>query len=239
MPKKFGKTDFSETTVIIPTLNEAGSIGELIKRLSKLYYGINIIVCDDGSTDGTAEKVKKIAVSNRRVMFVDHSKAKIKGLTASVVYAAELVATPKIVVMDGDMQHPPELVGKIAHMLDESDLCVGIRTRVNNWSWYRRFLSKGISYFSYFIFKIRRKRTCDDIMSGFFGIKTKLFKRVIAEHKEGFVLRGYKVLLDTLRMLDRSVRISEVPYDTFHPREKGESKLKIRHMVDVLVSTLK
>jgi len=238
MPK-IDKMDFSETTVIIPTLNEAGNIGRLIKRLSKLYYGINIIVCDDGSTDGTAERVKKIAASDHRVMFVDHSKAGVKGLTASVIYAAELVATPKIVVMDGDMQHPPELVGKIAHMLDESDLCIGIRTHVNNWGWYRRFLSKGISYFSYFIFKIRRKRTCDDMMSGFFGIKTKLFKRIIAEHKEEFVLRGYKVLLDTLRMLNKGVKISELPYITFHPREKGWSKLKIRHMVDVLISTLR
>ena len=59
---------FSDTTVVIPTYNEADSIGILIKLLRKHYAGVSIIVCDDGSTDGTIRIAEKhsAAVIDRR-----------------------------------------------------------------------------------------------------------------------------------------------------------------------------
>ncbi|MEM3827546.1 MAG: glycosyltransferase [Candidatus Micrarchaeaceae archaeon] len=233
------KKDFSDLTVIIPTLNEEGNIGRLIQILTRMYNNVRIIVSDDGSTDQTKKEVMKANATNRRVVFIDHSAAKTKGLTSSVIYAAMKVKTPKVVVMDGDMQHPPKIVGKIAAQLGNNDLCVGVRVKVKNWGLYRMILSKGISDFSYLVFMMRGKPTCNDMMSGFFGIKTSLLKDIISANREGFVMKGYKVLLDILRMAGRDIKIAEVPYSTFHPRKKGKSKLRAVHMVDVLISTFR
>ena len=87
-----------------------------------------------------------------------------------------------------------------------------------------------------FMFTIRRKRKVSDMMSGFFGIRTSLFKSLVSKKERGFVRQGYKVLLDILRMTGNSVRITEVPYKTFQPRRAGASKLKVKHMILILKS---
>lgn len=237
---KLGSDDFSDLTVIIPTRNEADNISGILSSLRRQYKNISIIVSDDGSTDGTREIVENASKVDRRVMLLDRRKKSIKGLTISVLDAALITNTKKIIVMDADMQHPPELVGKIARNLDSCDLCIGVRTNVKKWGWYRRLLSKGISYFAFVVFKFRGKITCSDMMSGFFGIRGALFKKVIRKNEKGFVDKGYKVLLDTMRMLDRrSTRVAEMPYSTFRDRRSGKSKLRFRHMMEVVISTLK
>lgn len=234
-----GRRGFSDLTVVIPTLNECDNIDKVISVLKGLYEGVHIIVSDDGSTDGTIEKVRSIARRDGNVRLLDRRDKEVKGLTASVVDAALMADTRKIVLMDADLQHPPELVGEIARKLDDYDLCIGVRTVVKRWGFHRRLLSKGISYFSFFVFKLRGKITCDDMMSGFFGIRTALFTWTINRNRRGFVYKGYKVLLDTMRMLDKNeTRVKELPYSTFHDRASGSSKLTLRHMAEVVVSTL-
>ncbi len=230
---------FSGFTIIIPTLNEANNIGRLIAALAGRYKGVHIIVSDDGSRDGTREEVLEASGANSNILLFDHSKFKEHGLTASVVDAARLVKTEYVIVMDGDLQHPPEVVGKIAAGLRKSDLCIGVRTQVKNWGLHRIILSKGISYIVYLVFRIRGKATCSDMMSGFFGIRAEILERLARRNRKGFVLDGYKVLLDILRMLDKNARIFEVGYPTFHPRNEGRSKLRIKHMIEVLVSAFR
>jgi dolichol-phosphate mannosyltransferase len=232
--------DFSDLTIIIPTLNEVENVGRILSAIRKLYYNSYVIVSDDGSEDGTAGVVRRVSRNDRRIMLLDRKKNPVKGLTASVVDAALLTKTDKIVVMDADMQHPVELVGRISDSLESCDLCVGVRTTVRKWGFFRRVLSKGISYFSFFVFVIRGKITCNDMMSGFFGIGGDLFRGTIKKNRKGFVYKGYKVLLDTMRMLDKnSTRVGELPYATFHDREAGKSKLRFRRMLEVVESTLK
>jgi dolichol-phosphate mannosyltransferase len=220
--------DYSDLTVIIPTLNEVDNIGGLIRRLTSGYKNVSVIVSDDGSTDGTKEVVLACSRRNRT-----------HGLTASVLDAAMQTRTGKIVVMDGDLQHPPQKVRKIADLLDDCDLCVGVRTTVKNWGLHRRIISKGYAYFSVVVFKLRDKPVCNDMMSGFFGVKTTLFKRLIREHRDRFVEDGLKILLDVLKLLDSNVRMHEVPYVTFHERKEGKSKFSFKHVVSTLKSTFR
>lgn len=233
---------FSDLTVIIPTLNEREDVPKLINILRDSYKGVHIIISDDGSTDGTKEAVEVIARKSKGVLFLDRRKKDIHGLTASVVDAAMLVKTRKIVVMDGDMQHPPNKVGSIARALDRNDVVIGVRSTIKNWDLHRRIVSKSVNALAYSTFKMRGRHTTKDMMSGFFGIRSRLFRELISENSGEFTGKGYKVLLDILRLADRSVRVAEIRYDTFQDRRHGRSKLKmmgIHQMPKVLRSVLR
>ena len=228
---------YLDLTVIIPTLNEMGNIGRVISELKRLYPGVRIIVSDDGSTDGTMDEV--LNIGDRDVRFLDRGGKKVHGLTASVVDASMLVRTRYIIVMDGDMQHPPQLVRRIYRKLRSYDVVVGVRVSVKNWGIHRIVLSKGITIISYVVFAIRGKPVTRDMMSGFFGIRSSFMKKIVRENRRGFVMRGYKVMLDMLRMAGPGTSICEVEYSTFHNRLHGKSKLRIRRMAEVLESIFK
>jgi len=231
---------YSDLTLIIPTLNEEGNIKILLGLLQMHYPGVNVVVADDGSTDKTQRSVLEISKRNRRVRLLDRTKRQ-HGLTASVLDAAMTAKTSKIIVMDGDMQHPYQKVGEIARALDNCDLVIGVRTSVENWGLQRRLISFCMSGFAYLVFTLRGKPKCSDMMSGFFGIRTALFKSIIKGSRASFVDKGYKVLLDTLRIIDSNVKIHEVKYSTFQNRKYGKSKLSglgINHATDTLKSIL-
>jgi hypothetical protein len=73
-------------------------------------------------------------------------------------------------------------------------------------------------------------------MSGFFAMRSSIFKRIILENREMFIGRGYKILLDILRLSPPDIRISEVRYSAFHMRKKGRSKFGFRHVIYTLAS---
>ncbi|HVC58431.1 MAG TPA: glycosyltransferase [Candidatus Acidoferrales bacterium] len=232
-------SDYSDVTVIVPTLNEGGNITKLINILTKGYPRISVIVSDDGSKDGTAEAVLKIGKKNKRIRLLDRKREGVHGLTASVIDAALIVNTDKIVVMDGDLQHPADKIKEITRKLDDYNIVVGVRTAVENWGIHRIIISKGMAYIAYGTFVLRGRPVSNDIMSGFFGINANLFKNIIRKNRDSFVPTGYKVLLDTLRLVGRRCKVGEVYYSTFREREYGQSKLKMKHMANALSSTFR
>lgn len=230
--------NYSKLTIIIPTLNEAKNIKILIARLLELYKGVHIIVADDGSKDATKSEVLEFAASNK-VSFMDRSKEKVHGLTASVLDAAERVETPYTIVMDADLQHPAEKVADLANALEKCNLVIGVRESVKDWGLYRKVVSKSVSAFCNTVFAIRGKKTSNDIMSGFFGIKTGLFKSIINQHKNSFIGTGYKVLLETLKFISKDENVIEVKYTGFHERVYGKSKAGTKQLKDIIKATLR
>lgn len=221
-------------TVIIPTLNEGRNIRLLISKLLKYYPEVSIIVSDDGSTDDTKKIVKSF---KKDVLFFDHSKSRKKGLTGSVVDAIPLVKTDNIIVMDGDMQHPPEKVKSIYLKLNSGkDLVVGSRSRrYINWaSADRKFLSDFGTWLARSFLHLKGIDVVDPL-SGFFGFKKRLFSRM---NRSRFVNGGYKVLFDMLKQMRRSDKVSEV-FFSFGFRNGGKSKLSSRHFLYFLESFIR
>ena len=228
----------SRTTVILPTLNEARNIAEVIGRLLNLYPGITIIVADDGSTDGTRELVASLAKARPGIRLLDRSGAGVHGLTASVLDAVAVADAEFIVVMDADMQHPPEKVAELLGALRGSDIAVGCRMKVSRWALRRKAMSMAADLLGRAVLRARGAPECADILSGFFAVRRELFAAAARRNYRRFELAGYKVLFDLLKCLPPSVRIEDVPYE-FGMRRGGSSKIGTRHVLAFLRSLLR
>ena len=121
--------DYSNFTVVTPTLNEEKTIGELLRRIMRSYPGCSVIVVDDGSDDLTKDIVKGLAEQNCRVRLFDRSVMGLeRGLTASVVYGIQKSKTKYVVAIDADLQHPPEKIKDVMRTLRSGyDLVVANR----------------------------------------------------------------------------------------------------------------
>ena len=227
------KTNYSDVTVVIPTLNEEKNIVKLVTLLKKTYKGIAIVVVDDGSQDKTQEVARRTGAE-----VIDRKNKPIHGLCISVIEGIQAAKTAYVIVMDGDMQHPYEKIEDIAEKLKHCQVVVGTREQVlNDWPFHRRMMSKFAILLGQFRLMISGVY-CQDIVSGFFGIHTKLFKEVIAKKYDKYELKGYKVLFDTLKYLPKTTKIYQLKYD-FGLRSEGISKINYRHVLYYFRSLLK
>ncbi len=229
------KEDYLDITIIIPTFNEEENISELLNLIEKLYKNISIIVSDDGSTDKTQDIVIKYSKKNKKIKLLDRSKKAVHGITVSVVDASKQVKTKFTIVMDGDLQHPPEKIKEIVKELrKENNLVAGARRKVFDWPLNRRVISKiatGLGKSRLLL----KGATCDDILSGFFGIKTKLMQNI---NKNRFEMKGYKILFDILKNIDKNTKIKNIYYD-FGMRKKGHSKMGLKQIISFLKALFK
>jgi dolichol-phosphate mannosyltransferase len=233
------KMKYSDITLIIPTLNESDNISKMIDLTGKMYPGIRVIVSDDGSKDGTQEIVKRYASRSSRIRLLNRSKEPVHGLTASVTHGAKIAKTKYIIVIDGDLQHPPEKIGEIAVGLrNGNDIVIGTREKdLTAWVWHRRLISKSATSLGRARLMIRGLN-CKDVLSGFFGIRTSLAKDIIDRRGDKFQPEGYKILFDLLKQVPRDTKIGEVSY-LFGLRKTGQSKLNRRHIMIFLKSMLR
>jgi dolichol-phosphate mannosyltransferase len=235
--KEDSKINYSDVTVIVPTLNERENIARLLDTIEGLYPGAFMIVADDGSKDGTRDIVLQKHGLNEKIGLLDRSD-KPHGLTASVMDAILATKTPYFVVIDADFQHPPDKIRVIVQLLQENDMAVGTREKVENWGLYRRLMSFTAGMLGQASLVIRRSARCNDILSGFFGGRTAIARRYIEKAPSTFSPGGYKILFDLLKLMPASTKIGEVPY-TFVDRSEGHSKINNKHVVIYFKSLFK
>lgn len=138
--------------VVIPLYNESAGLisfhSELTKELSKITdYDFEIIYCDDGSTDNTSELVKNLSHDKFKIKLIKLTRnfGKEMALTAGIAAATGVA----IVILDGDGQHPPELIYDFIKSWENgSKVVVGIRSnneskgivkKLGSWSFYKIF----------------------------------------------------------------------------------------------------
>lgn len=219
-------------TIILPTYNEADNIVQMIGALSSLYPHAEIIVVDDNSIDGTAERARSASGHGRlRVIVRDPQD---RGLTASVMEGIMSTRTKYFIVLDADFQHPPRYVGPMFSVLaDANDLVIGIREEKLSMLFSRQFASGGAHLLAHTYLRIKRQPLTDDTMSGFFGGRTDLCQKVISENGAHFERRGFKILFDLLRFAPRDIRIGKITFK-FDARQRGDSKLNSTIVLSIL-----
>jgi dolichol-phosphate mannosyltransferase len=210
-------------SIIIPTYNERDNIRPLLDRLARALpaRGTEVIFVDD-STDDTPAVIEEAARSCDIPVTVHHRQAPVGGLGGAVVEGFRRARGSWIVVMDGDLQHPPELINELvaAGIRDGADLVVASRYAAGGRSdgldgRYRRLVSRGATLLTKLLFYTALTRVSDPL-SGFFAVR-----RTSVDVDE---LRpeGYKILLEYL-VRTRPGRVVEVPF-TFEARAAGDSK---------------
>ncbi len=197
-----------------------------------------MVVVDDGSEDLTKSIVKSAAKENARIRLFDREALGMeRGLTASIVYGIEKATTKYVIVIDADLQHPPEKIKDVARALEGgSDLAVAYRSKVTDWPLYRKLISKCFMYAGKIILFAEAKETCVDIFSGFFGVRRQAFVSTYKKNRRRFVGNGYKVLFDFLKCIDRgTLKTTNVPI-VFRSREFGASKAGLMQGIALLRS---
>jgi dolichol-phosphate mannosyltransferase len=227
-------------SIILPTFREKDSIPPMLCALDALgMSGLEVIVADDHSPDGTEAAALKTAETLRTPVRVEQNPG-VRGLAPSVVHGFSKAAGEILVCMDADGQHRPEdLPGLLAEFDRDPALSMVIGSRhvpgggfTEKWNIFRVMCSDGAAFAARFMLGISLK----DPMSGFFAIRRDAFERV----KPCLSPEGFKIMLELAFLLSLTGRdkVLEHPI-TFAMRKQGESKLSGRVIVQYLAMLLR
>lgn len=118
-------------SIIIPVFNEKKTISEIIKRVKNVRIeGLEkeIIIVDDGSTDGTLEKIAK-AVKNSKIKFLKHKKNAGKG--AAIKTGVSQATGDYIIIQDADLEYNPKDIQSLINPVLSKKAKVVYGTRLN------------------------------------------------------------------------------------------------------------
>jgi dolichol-phosphate mannosyltransferase len=212
----------SGATVIIPTFNERDNIAELVSRVSDALDGrdAEILFVDD-STDDTPRVIRAIAADAPVPVRVLHRDAPEGGLGGAVVEGIRAARYDICIVMDGDLQHPPELLPEMIDRYEDGDTDVVIASRYIGGGdsgglagAVRIGVSRGATTLTKAMFPIRLSGASDPMTGYFLVDRRKVDPAALRPN-------GFKILLEILVRSD--VRIAEMPMQ-FGERLHGESK---------------
>ena len=212
-----------ELTVVVPTFKERENVALVIEHLERVLAGVvwEVVFVDDDSPDGTADAVRALAHSDRRVRVIQRIGR--RGLSTACVEGVLSSAAPYFAVMDGDLQHDDTKLPEMFRRLKDEhlDIVVGSRYLAGGDSSglssnYRQWASDTGGR----VARLILKADLTDPMSGFFVMARPAFDEAV-RNLSG---QGFKILLDLFASAPRPLRFAEVPCG-FNARLHGESKL--------------
>ena len=200
-------------SVFLPCFNESGNLAQLVSRFSAELPAVadayEIIIVDDGSSDGTGEMADRIASLDSHVRVVHHGVN--RGYGAAVRSGISAASQPFVLLCDGDGQFDPAEMKALLEKLNDHDVIVGRRVRRAD-NLVRRINGKAWTQLVRVLFGVR----ISDIDCGF-----KLFRREFLSdlklHAEGAMITTELMT----RLSCRGARICEVDVSHF-PRAAGE-----------------
>ncbi len=220
------------TIVVVPTYNEAENLPLLVPKVLEQDPGIEILVVDDASPDGTGKLADDLAEQTGRVHVLH--RAEKQGLGAA--YRAGLqealdLGAERIVQMDADFSHPPDALPEMLAGLDEHDVVLGSRylngITVVNWPIERILLS----YFGNVYARSVTGLPISDTTGGFRAMRRELLERCGFERIRA---DGYAFQIElNYRFVHHRARIKELPF-FFLDRTRGTSKLTFRIGLEAL-----
>jgi dolichol-phosphate mannosyltransferase len=210
-------------SVIIPTYNERDNIAPLVERLLE-HDGVNVLVVDDASPDGTGAVADAVAAQHPGRVEVLHrtsnrgfGRSYVDGIKHAIARGADLICQ-----MDADFSHDPAQLPALLAAAERADVVIGSRYvaggGVVNWKKRRQLLSRFANAYVRAITHVAAR----DCTSGY-----RCWRReaLASLPLDAFVSDGYSFLVEMLFTAARQGRrIVEVPI-TYVERREGQSKM--------------
>jgi glycosyltransferase involved in cell wall biosynthesis len=228
-------TTTPQLTVVVPTRNDQEVIPLLLQSLGDAFLRlpVEVLFVDDSDDDTPATAAAHAALCPRRVRMLHRAPGeRSAGLGGAVIAGARQARGAWVLVMDADLQHPPEAAAAIARTAlgHDADIVVGTRHAGSGSSAGldgagRSAASNGSALLAKAFFP-RCLATVSDPTSGLFAF------RKDAVDLDRLDPLGLKILLEIL-VRNPSARVAEVAY-TFAPRAAGRSKASLREGITYL-----
>ena len=215
-----------EKLIVVPTYNERENIQPLLDQLLALPFGLEVLVVDDNSPDGTGDLVASRVALDPRVHLLRRAgkmglgSAYVAGFRYALEHGAEYVFE-----MDADFSHDPQAIGDFLEAAKDADLVLGSRylhgVTVVHWPLRRLVLSMGANLYT----RVVTGLPVRDATGGF-----KCFRRrALSALDLGRVNSdGYAFQIEmTYKVWRLGLRIKEIPI-TFVDRRAGVSKMDRR-----------
>ncbi|WP_456465238.1 polyprenol monophosphomannose synthase [Persephonella sp.] len=222
--------------VVIPTYNEVDNIDQIITEILK-YHFIDILVVDDNSTDGTADKVKRWMRKTERVNLIER-KGKLGlgtayvegfkwGLSRDYSYFFE---------MDADLSHDPKEIPNFIKKCKEENCSVVVGSRYLNgtisvvgWDFRRLLISKFGNFYATTILGVKN---LTDITSGYRCYRRDVLERIDLNKIKS---NGYAFQIEMVfKALKNGFKVCEIPI-IFYERSNGSSKMSKRIALEAAV----
>lgn len=209
--------------IIVPTYNEKENIVSLLTKLLALPINADVIVVDDNSPDGTGKLVDELHAENTRVQVI-HRVAKlglgtayIAGFKKALSEDADLILT-----MDADFSHHPHYIPAMVNLAQKHHVVIGSRYipggGVENWEWYRKFLSWGANLFARTMLSLK----ANDCTAGFRCYHRDVLLKIDLDN---IFSNGYSFLLEMAYKCQKlGCSFGETPI-IFANRREGTSKI--------------
>jgi glycosyltransferase involved in cell wall biosynthesis len=217
---------------ILPALNEEASVASLIAEIRALDPRFQVLVVDDGSTDGTAEAAR---AGGAEVISFGRNQGLRAGISAGYAYAHER-GYAYAGRVDADGQHPADELARLLMLVreGEADVAVGSRFAVGEgYDEYRYKPSRSRRLGTAILRRAMRVtlgRPFQDATSGMYAVNARAMP-ILAEPYES----GAPEVESLLRLREAGLRVAEVPV---HMRDRmtGASKLRGRRAVELVVT---
>ena len=199
-----------EVSIVIPVFNEEAVIGSVVTGLKERYPDYEVLVVDDGSTDGSAP-----AAARAGARVVGH--AYNRGNGAAIKTGIRSARGDLLVFMDGDGQHDPDEIPNLLAPMDRHDMVVGARDFRSTGARHRSLANRVYSQLATYL----ADREVEDLTSGFRAIRRDVALAFAYLLPNTF---SYPSTI-TLAMFKAGYGVTYVPINV---RERvGQSKIKI------------
>tara|TARA_B100000674_G_C37890112_1_gene938544 strand:+ start:876 stop:1577 length:702 start_codon:yes stop_codon:yes gene_type:complete len=213
-------------TILVPIYKEKDNILNFVNKIDKILKNIDhkVLFVDDNSNDGSINEINKIKEKNRNISYILRNE-RDRDFTKSCLLGLDRINTKFVCLTDCDLQHDVNKLPEMINIIDSKnyDLLIGSRfidkNTIIELDKSRYFQSK----VGNLLCKIIGIDNVSDPLSGFFIIKTDLFKKL----KSSINSSGFKILVSLLFNLKKDFKIIEIKTDFFR-RRKGKSKLKLK-----------
>lgn len=223
------------TVVITPTYDESDNIEEFLRRVRAALPDADVLVVDDNSPDGTAERAERLAADLGKIGVLRRPEKQGLGVAYRAGFAHALANGYDVIAhLDADLSHDPAALPAMVALLerDDADLVIGSRYvsggAIPHWPWFRRALSRLGNLYAGFILGTSVR----DNTTGYRVYRAEALRSIDYASTRS---KGYGFMIETAYLVATSGgRVSEYPI-IFTDRVRGYSKMTLSVAVEEML----